>query len=52
MYMGLALSKEQRIENEGTDYFVRQGRWEAHQFQLKVTQNGMIVEDSEKGMVA
>ena len=50
--MGLALSKEQRIENEGTDYSVRQGRQEAQQFQLKVTRNGKIAEDSEKGMVA
>ena len=52
MYIGLALSKEQGIENEGTDYSIRKGRWEEQQFQLKVTQNGKIVEDSEKGMVA
>ena len=50
--MGLALSKEQRIENEGTDYSMRQGRREAQQFRLKVAWNENIVEDSEKGMVA
>ena len=50
--MGLALSKEQRIENEDTDYFMRQGRREVQQFQLKVTWNGKITEDGEKGMVA
>ena len=52
MDMGLALSKEQRIENEGTDYSVRQGRQQAQQFRLKVTRNGNIAEESEKGMVA
>ena len=52
MYMGLALRKEQRIENEGTDYSVRQGRWKAQQFRLKVTQNGKIAEEGENGMVA
>ena len=50
--MGLALSKEQRIENEGTDYSVRQGRLEVQQFRLKVTRNEKIVEDNENGMVA
>ena len=52
MYMGLALSKEQRIEYESTDYSVRQGRRQAQQFWLKVTRNGKIAEESEKGMVA
>ena len=50
--MGLALSKEQRIENEGTDYSVREGRQGVQQFRLKVMWNEKIVKDSEKGMVA
>ena len=52
MYMGLALSKEQRIEYEGTNYSMRQGRRQVQQFWLKVTRNGKIAEESEKGMVA
>ena len=48
---GLALSKEQRIEYESTDYSVRQGRQQAQQFRLKLTWNGKIAEESEKGMV-
>lgn len=52
MYMGLALSKEQRIEYEGTHYSVRQGRRKEQQFRFKVTQNGKITEESEKGIVA
>ena len=52
MYMGLALSKEQRIEYESTDYSVRKGRQQAQQFRLKVTRNGKIAEESENGMVA
>ena len=51
MCMGLALNKEQRIEYEGTDYFVRQGRWKEQKFRFKVTQNGKIAEESEKGIV-
>ena len=52
MYMGLVLSKEQRIEYESTDYSVRQGRRQAQKFQLEVARNGNIAEESEKGMVA
>ena len=52
MYMGLALNKEQRIENEGTDYSMRQGRRKEKQFQFQVMRNGKIVEESEKGIVA
>ena len=49
--MGLALSKEQRIEYESTDYSVRQGRRKVQQFQFKVTRNGNIAEESEKGTI-
>ena len=52
MHMGLVLSKEQRIEYEGTDYSVRQGRRKEQQFRFKVTRNGKIAKESEKGMVA
>ena len=51
MYIGLALSKEQRIEYEGANYSVRQGRQKEQRFRFKVIQNGKIAEESEKGIV-